>query len=31
MFNDYQDYNLDRGFNVHGAIGCDYGNFRLEA
>ncbi|NTW99562.1 MAG: porin family protein [Geobacteraceae bacterium] len=30
MFNDYQDYALGTGFNVLGAIGCDYGSFRLE-
>lgn len=31
MYNDYQDYNLGRGFNVLGAVGCDYGSYRLEA
>lgn len=30
MFNGYQDYNLDTGFNVLGALGCDFGSFRLE-
>jgi opacity protein-like surface antigen len=30
MFNNYQDYNLGRGINVLGAIGCSYGSFRLE-
>ncbi|NTW56474.1 MAG: porin family protein [Chlorobiaceae bacterium] len=30
MFNDYQDYGLGRGFNVLGALGCAFGNFRLE-